>query len=50
MGDNCDYCGPRPNDHFVFPDGTSEPIGKWCGHPTDATQTDQEEVSAEDLF
>jgi hypothetical protein len=50
MCENCTYCKQRSSNEFVFPDGTGEPIGKWCSHPTGATQADREEVSVNDLF
>ncbi|NHN65409.1 MULTISPECIES: hypothetical protein [Haloarcula] len=38
MSENCNYCRRRSSNEFVFPDGTGEPIDKWCAHPTSTTQ------------
>lgn len=50
MSENCTYCERASGNEFVFPDGTGEPIGKWCSHPTEATQSPVEEVPVADLF
>lgn len=39
----CSYCEQMTGWEFVWPDGTGERVGRWCSHPTDATQPNWED-------